>query len=291
MLLNWGGNVGPMSASSPALWLEEGGGMKVGLDNPSASVAYARINTVLGAGQTVGTKISHSLAATPTTWVDDLITDDTTGAVLVPTGLYLGAYHAAPTDYLNVVSGTTGKGITAGYNGATGDSVRAYMDASGNGVVSVSGTGKSLTLSAGASTGVVVIGASSKLKVSNIGLGTHDPGTNTVEMYGAIKQYDGGDYAGNGTLGVPYGTANYTMTSTGAITLTAPTGVTITPEALGTCGDATHTEGTFVMVAGATTTPTKMCVCTYTPTGTVYAWVNALKNSAGTGVGNTTTCP
>jgi hypothetical protein len=56
-----------------------------------------------------------------------------------------------------------------------------------------------------------------------------------------------------------------------------------------TCG--TVPEGSVRCVAGATSTPTKICVCTFTPTGSVYAWVNALKNSGGTGIGNTTTCP
>lgn len=65
----------------------------------------------------------------------------------------------------------------------------------------------------------------------------------------------------------------------------------LAPHAIGTCGDATNPEGKITIVPGATTVATKFCICTYTPTGTVYAWVNLAANSAGTGIGDTTTCP
>lgn len=65
----------------------------------------------------------------------------------------------------------------------------------------------------------------------------------------------------------------------------------LAPHAIGTCGDATNPEGKITIVPGATTVATKFCVCTYTPTGTVYAWVNLAANNAGTGIGDTTTCP
>jgi len=63
----------------------------------------------------------------------------------------------------------------------------------------------------------------------------------------------------------------------------------ILPSTLGTC--QAGEEGRITTVAGAGAVKTKLCVCTYTPTGTVYAWVNALANNTGTGVGNATTCP
>lgn len=65
----------------------------------------------------------------------------------------------------------------------------------------------------------------------------------------------------------------------------------VTPSTLPTCGAAGTPEGTIVVVAGATTTPTKVCLCTYTPTGTAYAWYDLRANNAGTGAGNSTTCP
>jgi len=83
---------------------------------------------------------------------------------------------------------------------------------------------------------------------------------------------------------------NWQIAAAGGATFKA---VTHTPAAIGTCGAAAgnQPEGTIVAVSGATTVPTKLCVCTYTPTGTAYLWVNALKNSAGTGIGTSTTCP
>jgi hypothetical protein len=71
------------------------------------------------------------------------------------------------------------------------------------------------------------------------------------------------------------------------------TSLGLTPAALGTCGASAgnQPEGTTVTVPGATTTPTKKCTCTFTPTGSVYAWVNDLKNNGGTGIGTATTCP
>jgi hypothetical protein len=65
------------------------------------------------------------------------------------------------------------------------------------------------------------------------------------------------------------------------------------PHAIGTCGAATAPEGKIVTVAGATTHATKMCLCTYVPTGTTYAWKNisAIFADDATAFGDTTTCP
>jgi hypothetical protein len=65
--------------------------------------------------------------------------------------------------------------------------------------------------------------------------------------------------------------------------------VYIQPAALPTCGAVP--EGSIVTVAGSGATPTKVCACLYTPTGAVWAWRNLNANNAGTGIGDTTTCP
>jgi hypothetical protein len=77
----------------------------------------------------------------------------------------------------------------------------------------------------------------------------------------------------------------------GAKAFSAP--ITLIPSALGTCGTAPNTEGTVTTVAGATTVPTKMCFCTYVPTGATYAWQNVTGTFATSvaSFGNTTTCP
>jgi hypothetical protein len=59
---------------------------------------------------------------------------------------------------------------------------------------------------------------------------------------------------------------------------------------LGTCG-TTDPVHTLRFVTGSGSTPSKICYCSFTPTGSVYAWVSLTKNSAGTGIGTTTTCP
>jgi hypothetical protein len=61
--------------------------------------------------------------------------------------------------------------------------------------------------------------------------------------------------------------------------------------ALPACGSQTAPEGTITTVPGSGSVPTKICACTYTPTGTAYAWVNLGTNSAGTGIGTSSTCP
>jgi hypothetical protein len=65
------------------------------------------------------------------------------------------------------------------------------------------------------------------------------------------------------------------------------------PHAIGTCGDSDNPEGKIVTVPGATTHATKMCLCTYVPTGTTYAWKNisAIFADDATAFGDTTTCP
>jgi hypothetical protein len=61
--------------------------------------------------------------------------------------------------------------------------------------------------------------------------------------------------------------------------------------ALGTCGSTTDPVHTFRFVAGSGSTPSRVCYCQFTPTGSVYAWVRWGMNSGGTGIGTTTTCP
>lgn len=67
-------------------------------------------------------------------------------------------------------------------------------------------------------------------------------------------------------------------------------GLRVNTSAVGTCGDASNPEGRVIMVAGSGTAKTRMCVCTYMPTGATYAWVNALADYQN-GLGNSTTCP
>lgn len=56
-------------------------------------------------------------------------------------------------------------------------------------------------------------------------------------------------------------------------------------------GDASNPIHTLRFITGSGSTPSKMCYCSFTPTGSVYAWVSLTKNNAGTGIGTTTTCP
>jgi hypothetical protein len=60
--------------------------------------------------------------------------------------------------------------------------------------------------------------------------------------------------------------------------------------ALGTCG-GTDPVHALRFVAGSGSTPSRVCYCQFTPTGSVYAWVRWGMNSGGSGIGTTTTCP
>jgi hypothetical protein len=144
------------------------------------------------------------------------------------------------------------------------------------------------------------------------------PPHGTVTKYGGTTDYPySGTNTGDVTLGAVGSTPNANgatltgqvwnaqpadATYPGVVTASAQTfagskmfaaPITLTPSALGTCGTAPNTEGTVVAVAGVTTVPTKMCFCTYTPTGTTYAWQNITGTFAtsAASIGNTTTCP
>jgi hypothetical protein len=81
--------------------------------------------------------------------------------------------------------------------------------------------------------------------------------------------------------------------STAVASMYADGALWLQPHAIGTCGAATAPEGKIVTVPGVTTHATKMCLCTYVPTGTTYAWKNisAIFADDATAFGDTTTCP
>lgn len=105
------------------------------------------------------------------------------------------------------------------------------------------------------------------------------PGTGGVDYTagGAHRFLQGGSF---GTINV----AVVALQSDGYVST-----MRILPSALGTCTQAI--EGNITIVTGSGATRTKVCVCTWTPTGSVAAWVNLAANSSGTGVGTASTCP
>jgi len=273
------------------LYYSQKGGTPISIGTTSSvsmsSGSYGPLGQIVGA---TGGAIQMARAFASN--IADLVISSNTGP-----GLFLDSRSVA---YIGTLtgSGNTGAGISV-----QGDSY--LYSAAGN---TIAGTTSEVLVGAQATTHAA-IAAGTPLIV---------PPHGTATKYGGTTNYPlSGTNTGDVTLGAVGSTPNANgatltgqvwnaqpadatypgvvtasaQTFAGAKTFAAP--ITLTPSALGTCGSAPNVEGTVVTVAGATTVPTKMCFCTYTPTGTIYAWQNITGTFATSApsFGNTTTCP